>query len=92
MILCYIKMMSHDCFDKLQIPYVTMVDDKMKLKKNSSYYYQVQGQLKITKRNVCYFVVYSEKWIEYDVIEYDESFWYSKMDIQLETYVDNTNI
>lgn len=76
----------------MQIPYVIMVDGKMKLKKNSSYYYQVQGQLKITKRNVCYFVVYSEKWIEYDVIEYDESFWYSKMDIQLETYVDNTNI
>lgn len=59
----------------------------MKLKKTSSYYYQVQGQLKITKRNVCYFVVYSEKWIEYDVIDYDERFWYSKMDIQLETYV-----
>ncbi|KAF0692216.1 Uncharacterized protein FWK35_00033122, partial [Aphis craccivora] len=46
----------------------------------------LQGQLKITKRNVCYFVVYSEKWIEYDVIDYDERFWYSKMDIQLETF------
>lgn len=71
----------------MQIPYVTIVDGKMKLKKTSSYYYQVQGQLKITKRNVCYFVVYSEKWIECDVIDYDERFWYSKMEIQLETYV-----
>ncbi|CAI6372091.1 unnamed protein product [Macrosiphum euphorbiae] len=72
--------------DNKKIPYVTIVDGKMKLKKTSSYYYQVQGQLKITKRNVCYFVVYSEKWIEYDVIDYDERFWYSKMDIQLETF------
>ncbi|KAL4125854.1 hypothetical protein QTP88_010094 [Uroleucon formosanum] len=72
--------------DNKKIPCVTIVDGKMKLKKTSSYYYQVQGQLKITKRNVCYFVVYSEKWIEYDIIDYDERFWYSKMDIQLETF------
>lgn len=68
------------------MPFITIVYGKMKFKKTSSYYYQVKGQLKITKRNVCYFVVYSEKRIEYNVIDYDEIFWYSKMDIQLETY------
>ncbi|KAL4097751.1 hypothetical protein QTP88_022473 [Uroleucon formosanum] len=36
--------------DNKKIPYITIVDGKMKLKKDSSYYYQVQGQLKITKR------------------------------------------
>lgn len=42
--------------------------------------------------SVCYFVVYSEKWFEYDVIDYDESFWYSKMNIRLETYVDKRTL
>jgi len=68
----------------LQIPYITIVDGKMKLKKDSSYYYQVQGQLKITKRKVCYFVVYSEHWLHYDVVEFDKNFWSSKMETQLE--------
>ncbi|KAL4083087.1 hypothetical protein QTP88_028417 [Uroleucon formosanum] len=39
--------------DNKKIPYITIVDGKMKLKKDSSYYYQVQGQFKITKRKTC---------------------------------------
>ena len=31
----------------------------IKLKKTSKYYYQVQGQLLVTRRNKCYFVVYT---------------------------------
>lgn len=69
----------------LQIPFVTILNDKMHLKKDSTYYYQVQGQMKITERNVCYFVVYSEHWIEYEIIDYDNNFWISKMETQLKT-------
>lgn len=32
--------------------------DELKLKRNHHYYYQIQGQLNISRRNICYFVVY----------------------------------
>lgn len=34
---------------------------KLILKRNYPYYYQVQGQLNITKRTWCYFVVWTPK-------------------------------
>lgn len=36
-------------------------NNKLKLKRNHDYYYQVQGQLQITRRKYCYFVVWSPK-------------------------------
>lgn len=35
--------------------------EKLILKKNHSYYFQIQGQLHITQRNLCYFVVWTPK-------------------------------
>ena len=54
-------------------------DDKYELKKRNSYYYQIQGQLNITRRNWCDFVV----WIPSMTIDnffveriyYDNSLW-----------------
>jgi hypothetical protein len=34
-------------------------DDKILLKENDNYMYQVQGQLHITNRQKCYFIVYT---------------------------------
>ncbi|XP_047023593.1 uncharacterized protein LOC124632693 isoform X2 [Helicoverpa zea] len=57
----------------------------MKLKKTHNYYFQVQGQLMVTKRKFCYFVVWTPNGIEIDVIERDDEFWtpdkMSKLDI-----------
>ncbi|KAJ8974527.1 hypothetical protein NQ317_004592 [Molorchus minor] len=36
-----------------------MENGEIKLKKTHNYYYQVQGQLAITKANKCYFIIYS---------------------------------
>lgn len=34
-------------------------NDETKLKLNSNYYYQIQGQLAITKAKYCYFIVWT---------------------------------
>ncbi|KAL4123032.1 hypothetical protein QTP88_015264 [Uroleucon formosanum] len=52
---------------------------KIELKVDHSYYYQVQGQMQISKRNFCYFVVYSVNWMEIQTISFDDSFWREKI-------------
>ncbi|CAI6370821.1 unnamed protein product [Macrosiphum euphorbiae] len=51
----------------------------MELKIDHHYYYQVQGQMHISKRKFCYFVVHSKNWTDIQLINYDESFWDNKM-------------
>jgi hypothetical protein len=46
--------------------------------------YQVQGQLHMTKRNQCYFVVYTKKDLKYGVVQKDDDFWSKYMVQQLE--------
>jgi len=52
---------------------------RLKLKEDHPYYYQVQGELRICQKNVCYFVVWSPKEFHYQVIEKDDHFWDVKM-------------
>ena len=40
-----------------------------------SYYLQVQGELNISGREVCYFVVWSPSEFHYQVIHRDQHFW-----------------
>lgn len=50
------------------------------LKKDSNYYYQIQGQLmRITKRHLFYFFIFTPNWAKLEVIEYSETFWKEKM-------------
>jgi len=56
----------------------------MELKIEHNYYYQIQGQMHVSKRKFCYFVVYTENWCKVQIIEYDESFWSNKMVRKLE--------
>lgn len=56
----------------------------MELKKEHNYYYQIQGQMHVSKRKFCYFVVYTANWYKVQIIEYDESFWSNKMVSKLE--------
>ncbi|XP_050053438.1 uncharacterized protein LOC126549075 [Aphis gossypii] len=51
----------------------------VQLKRDHSYYYQVMGQLHITRRQLCYFVMYATKWIHIEKIIYDAEFWETKM-------------
>jgi len=62
-------------------------NDAISLKEDSHYFYQVQGQLHITKRVVCYFFIYTSKWTYIQTINYDHEFWTSKMESPLKLSV-----
>lgn len=42
-----------------KITFATIVDGALKLKRNHNYYYQVQGQLAIANKQICYFIIWS---------------------------------
>lgn len=46
-------------------------------------YYQVQGQLHITKRKFCYFAIWTPKSMRYVIVERDDEFWKDKMLMKL---------
>lgn len=60
-------------------------DGMFKLKRNDKYYCQVQGQLFITGKEFCYFVVWSPRGLLYEKIEKDEQFW-NEMFPKLKTF------
>ncbi|XP_050066334.1 uncharacterized protein LOC126555452 [Aphis gossypii] len=57
------------------------IDDfgKIVLKKEHNYYYQIMGQLRVTGRNVCYFVIHTNQWTDIQIIHFDNEFWESTM-------------
>lgn len=55
-------------------------EGEIKLKKNHNYFYQIQGQLAITSRNWCDFIVYTKKGeIFVERIQKDTTFWTKNM-------------
>lgn len=56
---------------------------ELELKKTHDYYYQVQGQLHIAKKQYCYFVVYSENMIHFETIQRNNEFWENVMQHKL---------
>ncbi|KAK3920263.1 hypothetical protein KUF71_009550 [Frankliniella fusca] len=70
-----------------QIPYLDIKNEgNVKLKKDSAHYYQIQGQLHITKRQKCLFVVFTKHWKHVEEIERDDGFWNVHMRNQLERF------
>lgn len=50
------------------------------LKRNSDYYYQIQGNLSILNKERCYLLVYSIKgWLEVEEILIDNDLWENVM-------------
>ena len=54
--------------------FLEKVGDRMHLKKTHNYYYQITGQMKLSKRNEAYFVVYTFEDIFYEKIVLDNAF------------------
>jgi len=50
-----------DAIQNRKLKFTTVINGKLNLKTNDNYYYQIQGQLHITQRAFCYFVVWSSK-------------------------------
>ncbi|XP_077299493.1 uncharacterized protein LOC143920488 [Arctopsyche grandis] len=70
-----------------KIDFCTMNDNIFRLKRNHNFFYQVQGQLHITRRDYCYFVVWSSTGMIFERIEKDDTFWL-KMEQRLENFYD----
>lgn len=58
-----------------------MIDGKMVVNKKHPWYFQVQGQLHIAKKNICFFAVWSgeNKPLKIEVIQRDDIFWEKQM-------------
>ncbi|XP_025407582.1 uncharacterized protein LOC112681553 [Sipha flava] len=64
----------------------TVENNVVELKKDHKYYFQVIGQLRITNRTICHFVIFTPNWINVQKIEFDEIFWKTKMEEKLKTF------
>ncbi|XP_044762047.1 uncharacterized protein LOC123319241 [Coccinella septempunctata] len=67
----------------------TIEDDRIRLKKNHNYFYQVQGQLNICKKKFCDFVLYTDEDFHIERIECDEALWRNIMLPKLEQFYMN---
>lgn len=61
----------------------------VELKRTHPYYAQIQGQLAITERKWCDFVIFTTKGICVERIEYDAEFWEDKLLPKLINFYDN---
>ena len=74
------------CLSKVENPDNTT---SVQLKKTHDYYSQVQGQLAITEREWCDFVVHTTKGLSIQRVQYDEDFWLHKLLPKLTDFYDN---
>lgn len=58
-----------DAVIQRKIDYCELKNGTIKLKRNHNYFYQVQGLLHITKRQLCYFLVYTKGGLHIEEIE-----------------------
>ncbi|XP_050520342.1 uncharacterized protein LOC126893859 isoform X2 [Daktulosphaira vitifoliae] len=77
------KNIRHVFFDK---------NGNLLLKRHSQYFYQIQGELHITKRQYCYFIIWTQKGMVYATITRDDKFWNDNMESQLINFYENRMI
>lgn len=63
-----------------------LISGRVEINENHGYYYQIQGQLHITRREYCNFVVWTPKGIKIEKIKRNDSFWSVKMIHKLEQF------
>lgn len=69
------NLLPEDAIEQKLIQFATFVDGNFRLKRSDKYYYQVQGQLFVTGRKFCYFIVWTPHGFLYEKIERDEECW-----------------
>jgi hypothetical protein len=62
-----------------KIKFAKLENGSLKLKRTHAYYFQVQGQLLITNRSLCYFVIWTPKGMIFEKIEADADFFAQTM-------------
>jgi hypothetical protein len=61
-------------------------NNQLSLKKNHPYYYQIQGQLEVTDRKYCIFIVWTPHGFSSENILRDPEFWHEKMEEKLKHF------
>lgn len=73
-----------DAIKKNILKYCTLTENnKILLKRNSDYYYQIQEQLEVTQRKFCILVIWTPKGMAWEIIPRDQLFWQTKMESKL---------
>ena len=70
-------------------PFLEYRHGKIALKKSHNYYDQVQGQLLLSERRKCYFLVYTFVSLKVIQIEYDPEYCHSSLLPKLNAFYDN---
>jgi hypothetical protein len=65
-------------------------NNQLSLKKNHPYYYQIQGQLEVTDRKYCIFIVWTPHGFSSENILRDPEFWHEKMEEKLKHFFCST--
>ena len=68
---------ANDIPTDLNLDYLEKINEEVTLKTKHSYYAQVQGQLGVTKREWCHFLVYTKKGYHLERIQLDKDYWLS---------------
>ncbi|CAG9763623.1 unnamed protein product [Ceutorhynchus assimilis] len=68
----------------------SIINNEIKLKQNHNYFYQVQGQLNITNRDFCDFVIYTDDDFHIERINIDRELWSTTMLPKLTTFYVNS--
>ena len=66
--------------------HLKVVDDQIILNRRHSYFFQVQGQMKVTGRSKCYFVTWIPEDIHIIVVDFEPMFWLKRMEVQLKNF------
>lgn len=69
-----------------KVNFVDFTNNEIKLKQNHNYMYQIQGQLHITRKRVCYFVLWTPLGMSVEKIYRDDSFWTENMEKKLTNF------
>ncbi|XP_050526277.1 uncharacterized protein LOC126896999 [Daktulosphaira vitifoliae] len=64
-------------------------NEDLVIKRSSDIFYQIQGELHITKRHYCYLIIWTPKGIVYSKILRDDKFWNDKMEERLIYFYEN---
>ncbi|CAG9773499.1 unnamed protein product [Ceutorhynchus assimilis] len=72
-----------------KLAFAEFVDNEFHLKRNHNYYYQIQGQLAIADKQMCYFVVWSPHGMVVEEIFRDLQFWNEKCIPKLKSFYEN---
>ncbi|CAG9132575.1 unnamed protein product [Plutella xylostella] len=84
------KMDPEEAIRLKKVDFWKYASNKLVVNRNHKWFYQIQGQLRITGQNTCIFAIWTGPGnIKYELINKDDQFWKEKMEIPLIRFYKN---